>query len=333
VASTDANASVLDFDGNTGGFSIDGVNVSEVKSFSTNGTNLSQTTNATALSASGTSGDWEFTRSRMTNVTGTAIQASNSTGNWKATRSSITNVNGTAVDANNSEGEWLMAFTDVSHTTSGVSATNSTGNWSVANTKISNVSTVAVSADNAAGNWSLGDTIVQNVSSSAAISNRSSSGGRILVFSSDQSLCDTFGCIKAEPVAGNQDGALVSRSVRNSTTSAPIQDVVVRTPASPAGRIEVQLRNGKANESAPLEEKYDLSRVGIDRETRLDLNLTIVGDKPRAVVGNGRDIEWSREQNDDGTWDINITGRPAAIDYNLTANGSSPGSFPDGRRP
>jgi hypothetical protein len=308
------------------------VNVSEVKSFSTTGANLSQTTNATALSASGTSGDWEFTRSRMTNVTGTAIQASNSTGNWKATRSSITNVNGTAVDANNSAGEWLMAFTDISHSTTGVSATNSTGNWTVGNTRISNVSTTAVSADNAAGNWSLNDGIIENVSSSTAISNESSSGGRILVFSSNQSLCNSLGCISSEPVAGNQRGEIVRKSVRDGATGQEIPNITVTAQKSTQGeQVQIQLQNGNAGPNATLEEQYDLSRVGLDRDTEVNLNVTILGDKPRAVVGNGRDVEWTRQQNDDGTWDINITGRPATIDYNLTANGTSPASFPDGQ--
>ncbi len=94
------------------------------------------------------------------------------------------------------------------------------------------------------------------------------------------------------------------------------------------GLLQVQLRDAE-DSNEPIQNRTELSDLGVDSTTKLEINATVEGYEPRLLLGTGRNVSWSTTANPDGTTNVSITVEPGTlqlISSRLTA--TNPGPWP-----
>lgn len=76
------------------------------------------------------------------------------------------------------------------------------------------------------------------------------------------------------------------------------------------GRLQLQVRNNSAAEN-DLVNRTELSGIGVESNTTLAVNVTLVDWTPRVLFGTGRNLGWSTTDVGDDTTTLNLTVRPA----------------------
>nr|WP_280140973.1 PKD domain-containing protein [Haloferax larsenii] len=123
--------------------------------------------------------------------------------------------------------------------------------------------------------------------------------------------------------------AVVSSSIEYVSGSQPDMSNVTLDAWFSSGLLQLQAKNATANTSDfSTEADYELAGLGADSTTVLRTNVTVQGYTPRALIGSAHDVNWTRTQNQNGTWTLSITGTPAEVQSFFYANGSSPSSWP-----
>ena len=103
-------------------------------------------------------------------------------------------------------------------------------------------------------------------------------------------------------------------------TSGPGSASSLQLDASYAsGLLQVQVKDSGGD--------YELADDGVTSSTRIEATVTVSNDQPRALIGNGRDVSWTRTDNGDGTTTVTITGSPSETDYYFPTPTSWPGDL------
>jgi PGF-CTERM protein len=93
----------------------------------------------------------------------------------------------------------------------------------------------------------------------------------------------------------------------------PDTSQVVLSAEHSFGLYQVQLQNGTADGS-DLNQTYDLDGLGVDKSTEFRIDLTLNGSVPRLLLGNGKNVSWTRQRNADGTWNVTIYARGSHVE-------------------
>ncbi|AUV82784.1 hypothetical protein C2R22_14990 [Salinigranum rubrum] len=143
----------------------------------------------------------------------------------------------------------------------------------------------------------------------------------------------------ATDASGNDgaDGQQASIGIGQAVTASSLEYVSGSQPAMgnlaldatfSGGLLQVQVKNDTASVfDFSTEEDYELAGHGADDTTVLRINLTVSGFVPRALIGSGHDVTWTRTNNGDGTWNVSIEGSPAAVDSFFESDGSTPSTW------
>ncbi|WP_241430725.1 PKD domain-containing protein [Haloferax elongans] len=133
----------------------------------------------------------------------------------------------------------------------------------------------------------------------------------------------------SESASASIGTAVVSSSIEYVSGSQPDMSNVTLDAWFSSGLLQLQAKNATANISDfSTEADYELAGLGADSTTVLRTNVTVQGYTPRALIGSAHDVNWTRTQNQNGTWTLSITGTPAEVQSFFYANGSSPSSWP-----
>ena len=121
----------------------------------------------------------------------------------------------------------------------------------------------------------------------------------------------------AEHVVEVSDGGpsgpyVVTGEVTHVGGTAPDMSQVVLS-GEHTGLYQVQLRNGTADGS-DLNRTYDLDGIGVDESTEFRIDVTLNGSVPRLLLGNGKNVSWTRSRNADGTWNVTIYARGSHVE-------------------
>ncbi|MFC6954626.1 PKD domain-containing protein [Halorubellus litoreus] len=153
---------------------------------------------------------------------------------------------------------------------------------------------------------------------------RSTFSGYEYTLSADQSFSDGDGYYNAtvdvaKDAAGNDAGGtylndsflFIDPMVNSSSVSivsGPGDEGKIGLNAFYAsGLLQIQVKNDSHG--------YELEDAGLTKDTELQMTVEVKSKKPRALIGNGRSVNWTRTQNEDGNWTITITGTPSETDY------------------
>ncbi|WP_415378730.1 PKD domain-containing protein [Halosimplex sp. TS25] len=86
-----------------------------------------------------------------------------------------------------------------------------------------------------------------------------------------------------------------------------------------SGLLQVQIKDSEGS--------YELADDGITASTRIETTVTVSDDNPRALIGNGHDVSWTRTDNGDGTTTLVISGRPSETDHYFPSPDTWPGDL------
>ena len=114
--------------------------------------------------------------------------------------------------------------------------------------------------------------------------------------------------------AGGPSGSyVVTGDLTHVGGTRPDMSQVVLSGDHSFGLYQIQLQNGTASGS-DLNQTYDLDGIGVDRSTRFRIDVTLNGSVPRLLLGNGKNVSWTRTRNADGTWNVSIYARGSHVE-------------------
>jgi PGF-CTERM protein len=109
----------------------------------------------------------------------------------------------------------------------------------------------------------------------------------------------------------NDSYEYIKKVVKSSSlriVSGPGDETKLKAHASySGGLLQLQVKDDSSS--------YELEDVGVTKNTKIELTATVKSKKPRALIGNGQNVNWTRTENKDGTWTITVTGTPSETDY------------------